>query len=201
MKEIIVENKRFIEKRVKERKIDKYNLVNHVLNCIAAAKNWTTIAEELTRHMKLRKENPVSDFKISAVSVKGWWLENFKKFSDIVNERRNALITDRQFKFLDKTTKIREDVQEALENDAKSARLAAESSFDYEAAARIEEKIVKVQESGEKAILKQSPNLNLTQIIVNPVTKFSEKMKKKRADFEEDEANTIEIDFEDVDEE
>ena len=179
-------------------KIDRYNLVNKLINYLADNQSYAYIAKQLTHYVRNRKVNPDEKFSINQQTVKIWWMENVSTYGDILNQKRNALAGQRHKRYLDKGVKVRENVQDELRSDAKKALQMADSSFGVEAAARIREKVVKVQESGERAIAQQSPNLNVTTININPLNKFSEEMTKKLEELEEEENNSIDIDFEEA---
>ena len=179
-------------------KIEEYNLANKVINYLADNKSYAYIARELIKYVRSRKVNPDPNFKINQQTVKVWWMENVSTFGEILNQKRRALAEQRHRRYLDKGVKVRENVQEQLKKDANRASDMADTPFGVEAAARIREKVVKVQESGEKAISEQTPNLNLTTITINPLQEFSEKMTKKLGELEEDENNTVDIEFEEA---
>lgn len=198
--ELDVKPRHAIKRRKKKStKIDDKGLDMRIVDYIAKNKSYPFIARKLVEYVRNRKVDPDPDFALAGQTVKTWWMTNSGRYNDIVNEKRNALATQRAHRYIDKGIKVREDVQKGLESDAKEAANLAESSFDYEATARIREKIVKTQESGERAVAIQSPHLNVTNIIVNPLTPLREKMKKKLDEIEEEDANTIDVEYEDVD--
>jgi hypothetical protein len=186
------------QNKKRETKIDKYNLVNKVINYLADNKSYAFIAKQLVQYVRTRKVNPDEKFSINQQTVKVWWMENVSTYGEILNQKRSALAEQRHRRYLDKGVKVRENVQDQLNKDAEKALQMADSSFGVEAAARIREKVVKVQESGERAIATQTPNLNLTTININPLNEFSEKMSKKLDELEEEENNTLDIEFEEA---
>ena len=180
-------------------KIEMYGLENRVINMIAQNKSYEEIARRLTRYMHNRKKNPVPGFSIKPLTVQRWWMENHKDHSLVVNEMRNALIEQRHYQFLDEGIERRRKVIKELEKDADLASSVAESSFDHESVARIRVKEIDIQESGEKAISKQSPTLNLTQININPIEKFSKMVSEALEDEDDkDDDKVVDIDFEDI---
>ena len=187
--------------RKKSTKIENNNLEMRVVDYIALNKSYPFIARKLVEHVRNRKVDPDPNFEIAGQTVKTWWMTNSSRFNEIVNEKRNALLMQRHHRYMDKGVKVREKVQKGLESDARKSDELAETSFDCEATARIREKIVKTQESGEKAIEQQTPNINITNIEINPLTPLREKMKKKLDEIEEEEANTIDVEYEDIDDE
>lgn len=182
-------------------KIDEYDLVNRVINYIAESKSYSYIAKKLTAYVQNRVKNPNPDFKITSQTVRMWWMENSRQHNEIVNIKRGALIQQRSCRYLDKGIKLREKVQEDLTSDARAASKVAKTPYEHESVARTREKIVKVQESGEKAIAKQSPNINVTNVIVNPLSEFGKGMTKKLAEMEEEEKNAVDIEYEEAEEE
>ena len=111
------------------------------------------------------------------------------------------MVNQRYHRVLDRGMKVRTDVQKNLRADAKAASKAAKTPYEHESVARIREKIVDTQESAEKAIASQSPNLNVTQVFVNPLTEFSKKMQEKLSEIEEKEKNAVDVEYEEVEEE
>jgi len=194
-KEAPIKNRSFKERITK---IEQYNLVEKVIDYIAEGRSWASIARKLTEYVHNRKNNPNKDFSITGAGIKKWWMNCCKEYSVVVNEKRNAIIAHRHSRYLNRGIKVREKVQKDLENDAKQAAMSSQSAYDYEATARIREKIVKIQESGEKAIAGQSPNLNVTNITINPLNQFTEKMRKKIGELDEEEKNTVDIEYKDV---
>lgn len=181
-------------------KIDMNNLEYKVVNMIAQNKDYTQIAKSLVKYMRTRKRDPKPNFSLSKQTVKKWWMENSRQHNDLVNEQRNALVTHRHHQVLDKGVKIRNDVITGLKSDVKRSMKLEKTSFDVEATERGRVKIVQVQESAEKAVANQSPNLTVNQVIINPLTDFTDKIKKALKKKEEEEANTIDVEYEDVDE-
>lgn len=196
--ELVDKPKQGLRKR-RTSKIEEYDLESRVINYIAESKSYPYIARKLTAYVRNRVKNPNKEFSITGQSVKMWWMKNSRKHNDIVNVKRNALVNQRYHRVLDKGMKVRTDVQKDLRDDAKAASKAAKTAYEHESASRIREKIVKVQESAEKAIENQSPNLNVTQVIVNPLSEFSKEMGKKLVEIEEKEKNAVDIEYEDVD--
>lgn len=198
MSELIIKEKKPLVKP-RATKIDMYHLENKVLNYIAETRSYKYIAEKLMKYMHNRKQNPVEDFNITPYTIKSWWVSNYGACADLVNEKRAAILQQRYHRFIDKGTEVRDNVQEGMKKDAKNASAVAETSFDHEAVARIREKIIKVQESGEKSIEKHAPNINVTQInVVSPVDKFTKAMKKAGEDIDEEESKTIDVEFQDL---
>jgi hypothetical protein len=192
-----------VEKPRKKRatKIDMYGLENRVINYIAENRSYAYIAKKLTDYVRHRKKNPDKEFSITGQAVKVWWMENSRQHNEMVNVKRSAIIQQRHCRYLDKGIQIREEVQKGLKSDAKKASQVAETPYEHESVARIREKIVKAQESGEKAVARQSPNLNVTNVIVNPLSEFSKKMQKKLEEIEEKEKNAVDIEYEEIEEE
>ena len=200
--ELDVKPKHAIKKHKKRgSKIDEQGLDMRIVDFIALGKSYPFIARKLVEYVRNRKNDPDPNFSLAGQTVKMWWMTNSSRFNDIVNEKRSALLNQRAHRYLDKGVKVREEVQKGLESDARKAADLAETSFDCEATARIREKIVKTQESGEKAITTQTPNINITNIEINPLTALREKTKKKLEEIEEEEANTIDVEYEDIDDE
>lgn len=200
--ELDVKPKHAVKKhKTRGSKIDDKGLDMRIVDYIALNKSYPYIARKLVEYVRNRKVDPDPNFNLAGQTVKTWWMTNSSRYNEIVNEKRNALLNQRAHRYLDKGVKVREKVQTGLESDASKAAELAETSFDCEATARIREKIVKVQESGEESIRIQSPNIEVTQIIVNPLTPLREKMKKKLDEIEEEEANTVDVEYEDIDDE
>ena len=187
--------------RKRQSKIEKYKLTSKILNMLADNRTYVQIADELVDFVRNKRKNNDLTFYINPNTIRNWWIENYQEYGGIVEQKRAAIVQKRAQEFIDKGWDLRDKIIDELEEDAKCASAVAKTSTDFESTARIREKQIRAQESGEKRVAKVQPNINLTQFNVNPIYDFKEKMKEASEKKKKEEKKVIDIDFEEIDDE